>query len=147
MGVIGTTEIIIIMAVALIAFGPNRLPELARYIAKFMKMFRDASRELQNQLNINDWDLDKPSRPYTPPKSSTEGYGYSGFNGEINNPTSSQSGGDYQYGHDGYGYGTENAAESSAATAEPSAPAVEEDIVADPAKDGDAKRRSREMQE
>ncbi|MEW6235110.1 MAG: twin-arginine translocase TatA/TatE family subunit [Candidatus Omnitrophota bacterium] len=144
MGVIGTTEIIIIFAVALIAFGPNRLPELARTIAKFMKMFRDASRELQNQLNVNDWDLDRPSRPYTPPKSSSEGYG--GSNGEIGNAASSSSG-DYHYGQDGYGYGSESAGEASAASAETSAPAAEEDIVADPAKDGDTKRYSRETQE
>ncbi|MGC9328470.1 MAG: twin-arginine translocase TatA/TatE family subunit [Candidatus Hinthialibacter sp.] len=55
---IGPVEILVILAVVLIAFGPNRLPELARHVAKAMKMFREASDELQRQLDMSDWDKD-----------------------------------------------------------------------------------------
>ncbi len=66
---IGPVEIMVIMAVALIAFGPQRLPELARHIAKAMKMFKDAGREIQSQLDQVDWEIksQKPASQKKPP--------------------------------------------------------------------------------
>ena len=43
-------EIIFIMFLALILFGPRKLPELARQAGKLMAEFRKASANLQNQI-------------------------------------------------------------------------------------------------
>jgi len=47
-------DILFILLLALVIFGPKRLPEVARQIAKFMAQFRmmrdDFSRQLQSEL-------------------------------------------------------------------------------------------------
>ncbi len=62
---IGTPELILILFVALLLFGGNKLPELARGLGKGMRDFKDASegvkREIHNQ--INNYDTEKPSEP------------------------------------------------------------------------------------
>ncbi len=61
---IGTPELILILFVALLLFGGNKLPELARGLGKGIRDFKDASegvkRELHNQINSYD---EKPSEP------------------------------------------------------------------------------------
>jgi sec-independent protein translocase protein TatB len=44
---IGMTELLVILAVALIVFGPSRLPELARSLGRAMNEFRRASTDLR----------------------------------------------------------------------------------------------------
>jgi|MudIll2142460700_1097286.scaffolds.fasta_scaffold1097612_2 sec-independent protein translocase protein TatB len=44
---IGMTELIVIMVVALIVFGPTRLPELARSLGRAMSEFRRASTDIR----------------------------------------------------------------------------------------------------
>lgn len=44
---IGMTELLVILAVALIVFGPTRLPELARSLGRAMNEFRRASTDLR----------------------------------------------------------------------------------------------------
>lgn len=46
-----SSEIVFILLLALILFGPRRLPEIARQIGKFMAEFRRASGEFQNQIH------------------------------------------------------------------------------------------------
>ena len=48
MGSIGTQEIIIIFILALIVFGPRKLPELGKTIGKGLAEFKKASNELRN---------------------------------------------------------------------------------------------------
>ena len=48
MGPLGVPELIIIFIIALLVFGPKRLPELGRTIGKAMAEFRRASNELKN---------------------------------------------------------------------------------------------------
>jgi sec-independent protein translocase protein TatB len=48
---IGMTELLVILAVALIVFGPKRLPELARSLGRALGEFRRASTDLRQQLN------------------------------------------------------------------------------------------------
>src|SRR5258708_9074487 len=44
-------EIIFLMLLALILFGPRRLPEIARQVGKFMAEFRKASTSFQSQIH------------------------------------------------------------------------------------------------
>ena len=45
---IGWPELVLILAVALILFGPNRLPELARSVGKSIKAFKEGFKEGQD---------------------------------------------------------------------------------------------------
>jgi len=45
-----TVDLIFIMLLALILFGPRKLPELARTWGKFMAEFKKASNEFQGQI-------------------------------------------------------------------------------------------------
>jgi TatA/E family protein of Tat protein translocase len=49
-GPIGMPELIIIFVIALIIFGPRKLPELGRSLGKSIGEFRRASNELRNTL-------------------------------------------------------------------------------------------------
>jgi len=44
-------EIVFLMLLALILFGPRRLPEIARQIGRFMGEFRKASNSFQSQIH------------------------------------------------------------------------------------------------
>ena len=48
MGSIGVPELIIIFVVALIVFGPRKLPELGKSLGKGLAEFRKASNELRS---------------------------------------------------------------------------------------------------
>ena len=54
-------EIVFIMLLALILFGPKKLPELARTWGKFMAEFKKASNEFQGQIHdeIRKMELDE----------------------------------------------------------------------------------------
>ena len=49
-GSIGMPELVIILVIALIIFGPRKLPELGRSLGKSLGEFKRASNELQNTL-------------------------------------------------------------------------------------------------
>ncbi|MBE3132069.1 MAG: twin-arginine translocase TatA/TatE family subunit, partial [Acidobacteria bacterium] len=49
-GSIGMPELIIIFVIALIIFGPRKLPELGRTLGKSLSEFRRASNDLRNTL-------------------------------------------------------------------------------------------------
>ena len=55
----GMSEILIICAVALLVFGPQQLPEMAKKIAKGLKEVRRASDDLKRSINLDD-DDDRP---------------------------------------------------------------------------------------
>ncbi len=48
---IGIPEIAVIGALALLIFGPKRLPELGRSIGKTLKGFQAASNEFEKEIN------------------------------------------------------------------------------------------------
>lgn len=67
---IGYPEVVVILVLALLLFGPNKLPELARSLGKATKEFKNAQNEFSNELSKVDKSsedskelktLDKPS--------------------------------------------------------------------------------------
>lgn len=50
MGSVGPWEILVIAVVALLVFGPNRLPELGRSLGRALREFRRASQELREEV-------------------------------------------------------------------------------------------------
>jgi TatA/E family protein of Tat protein translocase len=50
-GSIGMPELIIILTIALIIFGPRKLPELGRSLGRSLSEFKRASNELRNTLD------------------------------------------------------------------------------------------------
>jgi sec-independent protein translocase protein TatA len=50
MGPIGIQELVLILIVALIFFGPKRLPELGRSLGKTLAEFRRASNEIKQSI-------------------------------------------------------------------------------------------------
>ena len=51
MGPIGMPELIVILTIALIIFGPRKLPELGRSLGRSLQEFKRASNELKNTLD------------------------------------------------------------------------------------------------
>lgn len=47
---IGLPEMAVIMVVALLIFGPKKLPEIGRSLGKTIKSFQDASKEFENEF-------------------------------------------------------------------------------------------------
>ena len=48
---IGIPEIAVIVLLALLIFGPKRLPQLGKTIGKTLKGFQNASKEFENEIN------------------------------------------------------------------------------------------------
>ncbi len=79
---IGLPELLLIMALALIVLGPEKLPQVARQLAKFVGELKKTSEEFKKQLELdtikeirerNIWDLE-------------QGFGAKGFEGSDGNP-------------------------------------------------------------
>ncbi|MBW1667599.1 MAG: twin-arginine translocase subunit TatB [Deltaproteobacteria bacterium] len=51
---IGMSELLIILAIALIVIGPKKLPDLARALGKGMAEFRKATEEIKESLDIEE---------------------------------------------------------------------------------------------
>jgi sec-independent protein translocase protein TatA len=58
MGNIGTTEIILIIAVLFLFFGARKIPELAQGLGKGIREFRKASREIQDEIDTETKKID-----------------------------------------------------------------------------------------
>src|SRR5262245_64171688 len=77
---IGIQELIVIMVLALLVFGPDKLPELGRRLGRAMREFRRASDEFRStveqnlQLNV-DQDISPPSPSTSEPASAAAGTG------------------------------------------------------------------------
>ncbi|MBZ0111145.1 MAG: twin-arginine translocase TatA/TatE family subunit [Thermoanaerobaculia bacterium] len=67
---LGVPELLFIMALALLIFGPKKLPQIGRTLGRGMAEFRKASTELQRSINL---DLeDPPPRPKARPAAAPE---------------------------------------------------------------------------
>ncbi len=62
---IGFPELLIIVAIALIVFGPNKLPELARAFGKAMREFKKATEEVKESFQAETKDLEEIKQTLT----------------------------------------------------------------------------------
>jgi TatA/E family protein of Tat protein translocase len=123
MGPIGMQEMIFILILALLLFGPKKLPELARLLGKGMSEFRRAKNELKNTFDTHLQELEREARleearknppaipSHTPYSYNADEYGHNASG----------------YGYNGSAYPSEPAVESHAQpepAALPAAPAV-----------------------
>lgn len=62
---IGTGELMLIFFVALLLFGGDKLPGLAKSLGRGIRDFKDASEDVKREINkqINSFDDDKPVKP------------------------------------------------------------------------------------
>lgn len=51
---LGPAELIVILVIALLVLGPGRIPEAASSLGKAIRSFRRATRELRDQIDIDD---------------------------------------------------------------------------------------------
>jgi TatA/E family protein of Tat protein translocase len=69
-GSIGVPELIIILTIALIIFGPRKLPELGRSLGRSLSEFKRASNELRatldEEIRVDEQRQQEPARPATP---------------------------------------------------------------------------------
>jgi len=78
MGSLGVPELIVIFVVALIVFGPKKLPELGKSLGKGLAEFRRASNELKSTIEeeVRAIEAEPPARhssePEPDPKSEPE---------------------------------------------------------------------------
>ncbi|MGB3536403.1 MAG: TatA/E family twin arginine-targeting protein translocase [Microcoleaceae cyanobacterium] len=60
---IGLPEMAVIMILALLIFGPKKLPEIGRSLGKAMRGFQDASEEFEQEFKREAQQLEKKSHP------------------------------------------------------------------------------------
>jgi len=56
---IGIPELLIILAIALIIFGPNKLPELAKAFGRAMREFKKATEEVKESFEAETRDMEE----------------------------------------------------------------------------------------
>ena len=61
---VGLPEVTVILILALLIFGPKKLPELGKQLGKTLKSLKKASNEFQNEIDqvMNEEDKDKSSK-------------------------------------------------------------------------------------
>ena len=66
MGSIGGPEVLVILVVALLVFGPKSIPGIARTVGKSMRELRKLTTEFQREINLS-VDEDEPRLPRRAP--------------------------------------------------------------------------------
>ncbi len=71
---LGFSEMLFIFLLALLIFGPRKLPEIGRQIGKFMAEFKRASNEFKSQIEdeIRQIDLQEREKQIAPPTAAPE---------------------------------------------------------------------------
>jgi Tat protein translocase TatB subunit len=60
---IGTPELLVILIIALLVVGPQRLPELSRQLGRGLREFRKIQDDVKDMVKV---DLDAPETPASP---------------------------------------------------------------------------------
>ena len=76
MGPIGLPEMMALFVIALLLFGPKKLPELGRTLGKGLSEFRRAKNELKATFDSHMQEIEKETRLDTPSSSSSSNYTY-----------------------------------------------------------------------
>ena len=69
-GDIGMPELLVILVIALLVFGPRKLPELARSLGRSINEFKRATNELQETVER---EIEQEKRPPAAKSSQTDG--------------------------------------------------------------------------
>lgn len=51
---LGPLEVVVIFVVILLVFGPSKLPQIGKAFGKGLREFKNASKELSSQLDMDD---------------------------------------------------------------------------------------------
>lgn len=82
---LGPVQIMFLLLVVLIVFGPQKLPEIGQQLGRALRELRRAGQELQNSINLDNFD--DPPR-YDPPR-------YDSYSSNYNNGSNYSSDSDY----------------------------------------------------
>jgi sec-independent protein translocase protein TatA len=58
-GNIGTGEIILLLVIILVFFGARKIPELAQGLGKGLREFRKATKDIQDDISLEDRKIDE----------------------------------------------------------------------------------------
>ena len=50
---LGAPELVLILIIALVIFGPGKLPEIGRAVGKSLNEFKKSSKEITDEITIN----------------------------------------------------------------------------------------------
>ncbi len=85
MGPLGLPELVVIFVVALLVFGPRKLPELGRSLGKSLSEFKRASNELRSTLD-DEIRLEDRRAAASQPSTTATPLGDDGGTGDVVNP-------------------------------------------------------------
>jgi len=58
-GRLGPTELIMILVIALVIFGPSKLPEIGKAVGKGLREFKNAAKEIQGSIETDEPEVKK----------------------------------------------------------------------------------------
>ena len=93
MGPIGMQEMIALFVIALLLFGPKKLPELGKTLGKAMTEFRRASSELKSTFDREMSNLERETESHT--KEISSNFNYDTYNYESSSYDSGAYGSEY----------------------------------------------------
>src|SRR5579872_3718581 len=122
-GTLGTQEILFIFILALLLFGPKKLPEIGRTVGKALTEFRRASNDLKATFDREMRTLEAETKSLDAPNSyssDTYNYDYSSYEGSSYE-------GSYEntYGTEAYDTAASTTTESASATQDAESPSAE----------------------
>jgi sec-independent protein translocase protein TatA len=118
---LGMSEVVLILVIALVIFGPRKLPELGKSLGQAMNQFRKASDEFKRTWE-QEVELEKVRKSDTPALADGSGYNYDSHHGDSGYGTDP----DFNYGYDTASNSSGNSSSNSASATEPASQAVPE---------------------